>query len=344
MSTKVLHIIDCVSYSGAATYTVRLVKALPQYDHTIISCYNGNAEEEFKSLNLVFKILVDKADVKYRYLFIKYRKLVSFLSKNRFDIIHYHQGGIGLILLALIFGKKAKVIHHLHSGNLIGDNTSRDISIMHLLLLKLISKHTYQVAVADHVFVEYKSKIKNIANLRTIKNCVPFNYKPRKENSNSIGFIGRFTQEKGFPLFLSLAYQLQNKKPGLNIYVKGEVVEQQNIPVTIIPPSLDVESFYDKIDLLLFTSTAPEGLPLVMLEAISFDVAVIAFPLPGVVEILGEEYPLYVNDLSESIEKIEAFYSEGFDRKKLNEIHRTRHDNFDFKLMIDKVNALYNFS
>ncbi len=300
---KILHIIDCISYSGVATYTVRLIKALPQYNHTIISCYNGNAEKEFKSLNLIFQSLINKTEVKYRYLFIKYWKFVSFLFKNRFDVIHYHQGGIGLILLALVFGKKAKVIHHLHSGNLIGDNRRQNISIIHLLLLKVISKRTHRVAVANHVFSDYKLKIKNITNLRIIKNSVPFNYKQKEGISNSVGFIGRFTKEKGFPVFLSLAAQLKYKKPELNIYVKGDSIEHENIPITIISSSFEVESFYDKIDLLIFTSNAPEGLPLVVLEAISFDVGVIAFPFKGVVEILGEDYPLYINNIDEAIIK-----------------------------------------
>ena len=231
----------------------------------------------------------------------------------------------------------------MHSGNLIGDNKSQNISIIHVLLLKLISKHTYQVAVADHVFSEYKSKIKKIVNLRIIKNSVPFKYKPKKEISNSVGFIGRFTKEKGFQFFLSIVPQLKDEKPGLTIYVKGETFEQENIPVTIISPSFDVGPFYEKIDLLLFTSKAPESLPLVILEAISFDVGVIAFPLPGVVEILGEDYPFYINKYHESIERIETFYSESFDREKLRDIHRTRQSDFDFNLMIDKINTIYNF-
>jgi len=70
---------------------------------------------------------------------------------------------------------------------------------------------------------------------------------------------------------------------------------------------------------------------------------VIAFPLPGVVEILGEDYPLYVNEYTESIEKVEAFYSKSFDREKLSNIHRARISNFDFKIMIDEIDVLYNF-
>ena len=338
---KILHIIDSLSYSGVATYTVRLIKALPQYNHTIISCYNGNAKTEIKNLNHSYQTLINKPEVKYRYLLMKYWKFVSFIVKNRFDIIHYHQGGVGLILLALIFGKKAKVIHHLHSGNLIGDNRSRNISIIHLLLLKLVSKLTYQVAVADHVFCEYKSKIKNITNLRIVKNSAPFKYKQKKEISNSVGYIGRFTKEKGFPVFLSIAAQLKNEKSGLNIYVKGEAIEQENIPVTIISPSFDVESFYNKIDLLIFTSKAPESLPLVIHEAISFDVGVIAYPIKGVVEILGEDYPLYVNNPDEAILKINDFYSDNFDRDNLSRIHQERSSKFLFDDVVEKIDSLY---
>ena len=67
--------------------------------------------------------------------------------------------------------------------------------------------------------------------------------------------------------------------------------------------------------MLIFTSDATEGLPLVVLEALAFDVGVIARPLKGVVEILGEDYPLYFQNNKELKSKVEYFYSDNFNRE-----------------------------
>ena len=78
------------------------------------------------------------------------------------------------------------------------------------------------------------------------------------------------------------------------------------------------------------------------MEAISFDVGVIAFPLPGVVEILGEDYPLYINNIDETILKIESFIPR-LDREYLNKIHQERSGSFLFEDMVEKIdkNNLY---
>jgi len=342
LSKKILHIIDQSYYAGVTTYAVRIIKYLPQYDHQILSCYKGNAIEEIKGMNISYEDLLNTGSVSIKYLLLKYFKIIFYLRKNEFDIIHYHQGGIGIILFAVLFGNKAKVVHHLHSGNLIGDNTKQDISFLHLFLLRFISRYTYQIAVANHVYDEYKLKIKRTKNLHLIENGVPFLFRTKNERENTVGFIGRFTKEKGFYTNLSISSQLASYKPDINIHAMGGVINNPEDNVKITPASFSVDQFYKNIDLLLFTSTAPESLPLVVLEAISFDVGVIAYPLKGIVEILGGNYPLYINNPADAISKIEYFYSDNFDRQKLSDIHMRRSHIFNFDEMIEKVNSLYN--
>jgi len=342
MEKKILHIIVKTRYDGVTSYAIRVIEALPQYDYHILSCYEGCAISEIQGMNITYEHLINDDRISYRSLLRKYFKSILFFIKNRFDIIHYHQGGVGVLLLAVIFSKKAKIIHHLHGGNLIGDNSKQDISFIHLYLLKFISKFTYQIAVADHVFNEYKSKIKSIANLKLIKNNVPYFFQKKESRKNSIGYIGRITKEKGFQVFLSVSAQLKTIQPKLNIIAIGETKISSN-NVKLIPPSFNVEKFYERIDLLLFTSMAPEGLPLVVLEAIAFDVGVIAYPLKGVVEILGDDYPLYVKNENEVISKIEYFYSDKFYMQKLSNLHYERSQKFKFDEMIEKIDILYKF-
>ncbi len=340
MEKKILHIIVKSQYDGVTSYSIRLIKNLPQYDHQILSCYKGNAVEEINRMNISTVHLLNTKLISYRYLLLKYIKMIFFLRKNRYDVIHYHQGGVGILLLAVIFGKNAKVIHHLHSGNLIGDNRKQDIAFIHLLLLKFLSNITYQIAVAEHVFNESKLKVKAIKNLKLIKNSVPYFFQKKESRKNSIGYIGRFTKEKGFQVFLSASEQINMVQPALNTIAIGEShINNKNI--RFLPYSFNVENFYESIDLLLFISLAPEGLPLVVLEAMAFDVGVIAYPLKGVLEILGDDYPLYVKNENEVISKVSKYYSLEFDLPALSKFHKERSEMFNFANMINSIDDLY---
>jgi len=93
---KILHIIVKSHYDGVTSYSIRLIKNFPQYDHQILSCYKGNAIDEIKGMNIPCEHLLNTGSVSIKYLLLKYYKFISYLRKNRYDIIHYHQGGVGI--------------------------------------------------------------------------------------------------------------------------------------------------------------------------------------------------------------------------------------------------------
>jgi len=338
---KILHIIVQSSYAGVTTYTVRIVKNLSQHEHYIISCYKGNAYKEILAQNIVCDNLINWENISYKSLLLKYYRVIEFLLKNQFDIIHYHQGGIGVLLLAAIFGKKAQIIHHLHGGNLIGHPSRQDISYIHLFLFKFLSRYTYQIAVADHVFNEYKSKVKSIENLRLIRNSAPYFFQKKESRKYSIGYIGRSELIKGYLIFKKESLKIKSDYPGIHFIMMGDNLKNETTHIELIPSSFQTNQFYQKIDLLIFTSNATESLPLVVLEALAFDVGVIARPLKGVVEILGEDYPLYFQNEEELKSKVEYFYSDNFNRDSLSNLHQKRIKEFDFDEMIQKIDLLY---
>ncbi len=193
---KILHIIDQSSYAGVTTYAVRIVKILPQYNHHIISCYKGNAFDEIRAMNIPYENLVNSEIVSYKSLLLKYFKSILFLSKNRFDIIHYHQGGVGVLFMAWLFKKRAKVIHHLHAANLIGDHSKNEISKLHTSVLRFLSSGIVKVAVAEHVLLNYRRTIMNDDSSLLISNSVPYHFARKEKIKHRIGYIGRINARK----------------------------------------------------------------------------------------------------------------------------------------------------
>jgi glycosyltransferase involved in cell wall biosynthesis len=349
LKKKVLHIIIKSSYDGAAVYPVRLTEKMKEYDHTIISCFKGNAFEEILAKGIKCENLINSNNISYKYLLLKYWRLIKYLRKNSFDIIHYHQGGVGILLLGFFYRKKAKVIHHLHSGNLIGDNRKQSISNLHIIILKYLATRTQQVAVAKHVFDEYATRIKATQNLKLIRNSQPFTFKKKESRTNSIGYIGRFTKEKGFPFAIDISKKLNEIKPDLKFIFMGEESKtisnryrQELTNSDFIIPTLDVQKFYKSIDLALFLSTAPESFPLVVMEAFSFDIGVIAFPITGVVEMLGSEYPLYVRSSEEVIDKLILYYSDKINLDNLSQIHENVTKEYRFGEMLTAIKQIYS--
>lgn len=325
---KILHIVQEASYNGATVYAVRLCAKLNEYSHEIVSCFNGNAYNEISS-NTKCVILLYSKNVSYKYLLLKYWKFFRFIYRNKYDIIHYHQGGVGILLLAYFFRKQAVVVHHLHSGNLIGDNTKENISIFHRKILKYLSKKTYQIAVAEHVYNEYSQTIGSTKNLKLIRNSTPYLFKQKPIRSDAVGFISRFTKEKGFTSLPNISIKLKEKFPGINILIVGDLpilfnkyFSDAQTNVKLINPTLNTENFYSSIDLILFLSTAKEGIPLVVLEAISFDVGVIAYALPALKELLGNDYPLFVNNVNDILGIISSYYDDKIDLINLSSKHK----------------------
>ena len=347
MKNKILHIVLESSYNGATVYAYRLCSKLKEYDQEIVACFKGNAYDEIH-LTIDCENLINTSEVSYKYLLLKYWRFIKFIRKKNYNIIHYHQGGFGILLLAYFFRKKAAVIHHFHSGNLIGDNTRQNISIVHLKILKYLSNKTKQIAVAQHVFNEYYKKNGSAKNLKLIKNSTPFVFEKKQTRSNKIGFIGRFTKEKGFSSLSDISIKLKEKLPDIKILIMGDEPElyrkllgESSTNIKLIDPELNTKKFFRGIDILLFLSTAKEGMPLVVLEAISFDISVIAYPLPALKESLGNDYPLFVNNANDVVNIISSYYNGEIDLNKLSLVHKNiciRHNEFE---MLESINEIY---
>lgn len=348
MINKILHIVLDASYNGATVYATRLSTQLTGYDHEIVSCFNGNALNDI-SLKTKCVILLNSKHVSFKYLLLKYWKFFRFIRNKNFDVIHYHQGGVGILLLAYFFRKRGVVVHHLHSGNLIGDNTKDNISTFHRTILKYITNKTYQIAVAEHIFQEYSQTIGSTKNLALIRNSTPYLFKQKSAKSNSIGFISRFTREKGISFLPDISIKLKEKLPEIKILIMGNESElfkelfcESYSNVKLFDPELNTEKFYRSIDILLFLSTAKEGIPLVVLEAIAFDVGVIAFPSLAMNEIFGNDYPLIIKDKNEITKVISSYYESKIDLNSLSSIHKNISNTFNKNEMFSAIRKLYS--
>lgn len=112
-----------------------------------------------------------------------------------------------------------------------------------------------------------------------------------KEKAKNIGFVGRFSHEKAPDLFAQLSQSLSEDK-SFNWHMIGDGPMRDELQtshasnINFHGPVTDMASIWPMLDLLIVPSRA-EGLPLAVLEAMSFGIPVLASrvgALPSVIE------------------------------------------------------------
>lgn len=341
-SKKVLHIIGRSSYDGTCIFAVRLAEMLLEYDSTFLFIQKGSADAE---LNNKKKIYLSDAKGQKNIITFLIAVIVLFI-KNNFDVIHYHSGGRIVLLLSFLLRKKAKYIHHFHCGNLTCRSDRFYPNYIDLLMLRFLKTKSYQVAVSKRILDYYSKTVGESKNLLYIHNAVPLNFKQKEKINWTIGYIGQINNLKNFNSFLNCIGAVSHRFPDLKFIVKGDNYDQvdfKEMKIEFVPPSLDVESFYDRVDIILFPSAAFEGMPLIMLEAIALDTPFISMKIHAVTDVLND-YPLYVNGFKpeEVADRIEWYYNNQKERDVLTQIHRNIYSKHNYPEVVKKISNLYN--
>ena len=111
-----------------------------------------------------------------------------------------------------------------------------------------------------------------------------------------IGFVGRLSAEKGPDLFVELAIELCRRHPALSAVLLGEGPQRAALAARIASAGLqerirlpgyqeDTAAWLRALDVLVISSRT-EGTPMVLLEAMQAGVAVAAFAVGGIPDVL----------------------------------------------------------
>lgn len=129
--------------------------------------------------------------------------------------------------------------------------------------------------------------------LSTIRNGARLTGRGRRETvgrRTTVSFIGRPQEQKGFPIFEKLAYELQGT--GLQFHANTVSLPPPSHPgpidFTYDLDEADLQAFFDRTDLLVAPYIRADGLPLAILEALNCGVPVLGFDSPGVGRLLRE--------------------------------------------------------
>ncbi|MDT0645902.1 glycosyltransferase [Zunongwangia sp. F260] len=290
--------------------------------------------------------------------------VINYCRKYKIDLIHCHLPWSGFLGRIVAKRTNIPVIY-----------TEHNIQEHYHIATKTLNKFSFNfqalaLGVSEDATQSIINNIKPKIPVRTVLNGVNTDFFIKNHNERVkirhkhnipddacvIGNIAVFREQKAIPVWLKAFKKINKKHPEVYGLLVGAgpkedevkaLVKEYNLSDKIILPGLqtDTLAYFSAIDIFMMSS-AFEGLPIALLEAMSMECAVVSTKAGGVVEVVENEisgllcevgnYGCLAAKASELIEDPEK-------RKDYQIAARKRVvNNFSLKRMVDELEDIYN--
>jgi glycosyltransferase involved in cell wall biosynthesis len=297
-SLRVCHVIGSLQYGGAERQVVNLINNLNVESKFLIILTNHRDHGFYRLLgNEIRQFYVS---IKLRYFYYYIIKLAKVLRQNRIDVLQTH----------------------MYWANLYGALAGRIAGVPVIITTEHgqdQEKRKWHYWIEKHIITRLSDKricvSRDILNIRRDREGIPEtklvclpnavdipNQIEKKGNQRVIiGAIGRFVEAKDYSNLIKAAGILRKKRVNFELYILGDGPLRKELEAEQIKLGLEsvvkMPGFQDNIDewLLKFDlfviSSVSEGQPLVLLEAMSYGLAIVATNVGGIPDTLkdGEE-------------------------------------------------------
>ncbi len=331
---KILEIIDGGFLGGGQVNVLSLAKNIDKekFDVHIAAMGGGKFESAVRKLDIPFFSIEMPKFLRTKYL----KNVQAVYDKEKYDIIHSHGGVAGFYgRLMKKHNPQIKSVHTIHGIHYVNIDRffTRNISKTIEQYLVQFTDKTICVSRSDFITavdIKITDEIKTVV----IPNGIDLNkFKPQEKNrkllsdlglddgSFVIGNISRFDIQKNQKLIIQTAYYLVKKYPEMRFVLVGSgkylkrMIEYTRIAeldkyIIFAGERENLPDFYSVFDLFVFPSFW-EGMPYVLLEAMASKLPIICSSLPGLNEVITNNYSALTidpNDMDELFRKITELY------------------------------------
>ncbi len=355
---KVLHIITTIEFGGAEKQLLVLTKTQILEGRFVEILYLKGKPELLKD----FEDLGVKVSTEFSNIYPPFQvlKILTYLKKNKYEIIHAHLPRAELICAALSYFLKNKFFYTRHNAEKF---FPKGPSFISRLLSRFVSnRFECGIAISQAVknFLIENKEISMNTKLQTIyygfyqsknDNSVRFE-KSSFSNQKKIiiGTIARLTFQKNLPTLIKAVFLLKNKL-NLNLLILGDGPKKNELQkfiddmcltesVKILPRTRDIEEFLKSLDVFVLPSFY-EGFGLVLLEAMNMQIPIIASNNSAIPEVMGKEYQFLFNCFSAEDLASKILQITEIDKAKLIIYFRNRLEFFNAEQMCKQVSDMY---
>jgi len=351
---KILYIIPSFASGGAEKFLLDLITNLNQEIFEIkVLTFNGGGffEKEFLKRKINFVVLNKKLKIDPFNFYLIYKNIRKFSP----DIVHTQLGGD-------IYGKLAAKLAGVKKIISTEQNVLNNDSIFVSFLKKITANFSNKIIaistpVKKDIVNKYKISEDKVILIPNGVNPLNFSSQNKKEDQKEkiFGSIGRLDEQKNFSLLIEALTSFKDKNFSCLIAGEGRLKNelQQKIndlglsqKIKLIGNIEDVSGFLNSLDFFILPSKW-EGLGIVLLEAGSSNLPVLASATGGILDIIKDKQTGILfknNDLNDLILKLDYFLDEknkenlAIIAKNLNEFVKKE---FDIKVVSLKYQDVY---
>ena len=309
---KVLQITKSLANGGAEKFLVELSNNL-SINNTIVIC-TIEPNEPWMIPPMQIKNSTQVVLKKYHKLNpLNIWQFVKLFRQQKPNVVHVHALLLfNYVFIASLFFKNIKFVHTIHN-----DITPAYKKVYKkIAALHIFAKYWLHVCISKEINQNFKENF-SVLNFTTIDNgIIPLAGNRQIKNNNKLNLlcIGNYSDFKRFDLAAEVADKLNNNGIKTELTIVGEdrtpgrvnwqkISSKNYAHVYQVGSKSNVSEFLCICDALLLTSSM-EGMPLIILEAMSLGVPIISTPVGGIPSLVQDGIN---GTLSESIQ-LEAIY------------------------------------
>ncbi|MFC1884331.1 glycosyltransferase family 4 protein [Thermodesulfobacteriota bacterium] len=374
MAIKVIILSTVAGFGGAERVVQSIMNSIDKENVDAVGIFfskSGKEPEKFfkgikdKSLK-IYKILLTRSRFKYLNPVLNIIELYTILKKEDANLIHshgYRADVIGVIIAKIL---NIPIISTCH-GYISTNKILRFYNFIDRLALRFFNKI---ISVSETIKRDLvKAGVKKNKVL-VIQNCISFHGLSRikeefrdsmrdkvgiHKKDMAIGYIGRLEKEKGLEYLLKAGSNLCKEFKNLIFILVGagdyrvtlEKMSKElklNLKTIFVGFQSEPEKWLSAFDIFVLPSIT-EGTPMVLLEAMSIGVPVVATSVGGIPDIIESEKEGILISPGSSIELetgIKNILTKNVDTSRLtNSARKKIEEKFNFEKWIKKLEAVY---
>lgn len=316
---RVLHVVNGQHYAGAARVQDLLALTLPEFGYDVsFACL---LPEKFPQERQSQASPLYELPMKHRLDFAPARRIAQLVQTNQIDLLHSHETRSAMIAAAVGMMTGVPFVHHVHCqmNTEIGAGVKQRINTSIERFACNRADHTIAVSGSIERFIRANGFDRSP--ITVVPNGVPSagQSKPARKQGQpwTIGMVALLRERKGLEtLMKALPALLEQFDVRLRIVGPFESEGYRN-RMYDLSDSLGISPFIDwtgfsrnvnqqiaQMDVLVLPSVLAEGMPMVLLEAMSTGVPIVGSQVDGITDVIQHEQngllfrPADANDLA----------------------------------------------